>query len=253
MASAVDVERPGAMPLNNARDWQGSRKLGDVPAYIRRGFISKVYTILSVQLLLNLMIGGVMYGSMSIRDAHKYAGVAMACSLFSLVLLLSVTCCCAQLMRKFPHNFLFLFGFTVGESVAVGFACLMYSLPSVLLALASTCAVVVCLTVYAVYTKHDFTGWNPYLQAVLWTMICFSLTMFIWSFFAPIPEAVQMVYSFLGVILFSLYIVYDTQCIVGGRQRQLEIDDYCLAALMLYLDILNLFLHLLRLLGRRRD
>lgn len=61
-------------------------------------------------------------------------------------------------------------------------------------------------------------------------------------------------YSGASALLFSMYIVYDVQLIVGGKhkQHQFSLDDYCFAALNIYLDIINLFLHLLRLFGERR-
>lgn len=49
--------------------------------------------------------------------------------------------------------------------------------------------------------------------------MCFSLTMSMWSFFAPIPAGMRMVYALGGVLLFSFFIVYDTQLIVGGAHK----------------------------------
>ena len=55
--------------------------------------------------------------------------------------------------------------------------------------------------------------------------------------------------STVGALLFSLFIVHDTQLVVGGKKRQLNTSDYVLGAITLYLDIVNLFLHLLRILS----
>jgi len=48
-----------------------------------------------------------------------------------------------------------------------------------------------------------------------------------------------------GAALFSLYIVYDVHMIA----RKLSPDEYIPASISLYLDILNLFLHILRILS----
>merc|ERR1719343_1370915 len=62
-----------------------------------------------------------------------------------------------------------------------------------------------------------------------------------------------MMYDFVGVLLFTFYIVYDTQLIIGGSHKvQFSIDDYCFAALNLYLDVINLFQQILRLLGDQK-
>ena len=51
----------------------------------------------------------------------------------------------------------------------------------------------------------------------------------------------------VGAILFSLFIIYDTHMIM----HRVSPEDYMFATINLYLDILNLFLHLLRLLSKR--
>ena len=59
-----------------------------------------------------------------------------------------------------------------------------------------------------------------------------------------------------GVAVCSLYIIYDTQLIIGGKHKrcaQLSIDEYIYAAMILYLDIMRMFLELLRLLGAARS
>ena len=55
----------------------------------------------------------------------------------------------------------------------------------------------------------------------------------------------------VGVLLFSFYLLYDTQIIIGGKHRryQIEEDSYVLASVALYLDIINMFLYILELLN----
>lgn len=38
--------------------------------------------------------------------------------------------------------------------------------------------------------------------------------------------------------LYSMYLIYDTQLIIGGKSHELQIDDYILGALFLYIDII---------------
>lgn len=58
-------------------------------------------------------------------------------------------------------------------------------------------------------------------------------------------------YCVFGVILFGIYILFDTQMIIGGKRLQLSMDDYVIGALILYIDIIQMFLYLLSLFGRR--
>ena len=110
-----------------------------------------------------------------------------------------------------------------------------------------TAIVVVCLIIYASSTKRNFTSYYPYLWIFVLSVCIFGFSL-IWL---PYGYAI---YSALGVLIFSAYIVYDTQTIVGGKGRiELDIDDYVYGALMLYLDIINLFIYILSLLSMTHD
>lgn len=54
----------------------------------------------------------------------------------------------------------------------------------------------------------------------------------------------------VGALIFSLYIVYDTQMMMGGKHKySLSPEEYIFAALNLYLDIINLFRYVLCIVG----
>lgn len=78
-------------------------------------------------------------------------------------------------------------------------------------------------------------------------------TLIIWGFFARFAFhsfAFSQVYAVGGVVIFSLFVLYDTHAIT----TYLCYDDYVLGAINLYLDFINLFLFVLQLLtGMRRD
>ena len=58
----------------------------------------------------------------------------------------------------------------------------------------------------------------------------------------------NIIYSSVGALLFSFCIVYDTQLIIGGKHKySYDVNDHVFAALSLYLDIINLFTYLLRI------
>merc|ERR1719323_2617612 len=137
-----------------------------------------------------------------------------------------------------------------------GFVASLYTAKSVLLALGVTCAVFFALTAFACLTGTDFTGMGPYLFAALLSLVAFGFTMCCYTLLTHqrVDNVVHLVYAVFGVILFSLYVVYDTQKIVGGEHKafQFSVDDYVFAALNIYLDVINLFLFILRIMGERR-
>jgi FtsH-binding integral membrane protein len=63
-----------------------------------------------------------------------------------------------------------------------------------------------------------------------------------------------IIYSGIGALLFSAYLIFDTQMIIGGkRDRYMEfsVDDYVPAAISLYIDIVQLFIYMLQIFGDR--
>ena len=104
------------------------------------------------------------------------------------------------------------------------------------------------ILLYSILTKRDFTV----MGGSLFTLLIILIFMGIASAFIH-DQTYNLIYSGFGALLFSVYIIYDTQLIIGGENKKYQIapDDYVLAALTLYLDIVNLFLYILSLLDRR--
>lgn len=102
------------------------------------------------------------------------------------------------------------------------------------------------LTIYAIFTKSDFTM----MWGVIWILF---MSFLVFGIFTGIGFSYWLynLYCVFGVILFGIYIIFDTQMIIGGKRLQLSMDDYVIGALILYIDIIQMFLYLLSLFGRR--
>lgn len=229
-------------------DYTEQRVNDIIDGEVRSGFVQKVYGILSVQLIITAAIAA----PIAAQDPHWVAEnvrTCQACMIISLVAVVSVGCCFQNIARQVPYNYLFLLLVTVCEAVVVGFICAMYTANSVILAVLETAGIFFGLTLYACTTKSDFTGFGPYLATALWGLLLTSMI----SFFLP-GDSLRYMISGFGAILFSFYIVYDTQMICGGKHKQgaYGVDDYVFAALNIYLDIINLFLYILELFGDRK-
>ncbi len=67
-------------------------------------------------------------------------------------------------------------------------------------------------------------------------------------------KILSIVYASIGAFLFSCYIIFDTQLMMGGGHKYaLDPEEYIFAALNLYLDIINLFLFILQIIGNSRN
>ncbi len=95
------------------------------------------------------------------------------------------------------------------------------------------------LTVFAMNTKRDFTTMGKILFITLIIVVVAGLI----NIFLHLP-LLQLIIASVSAILFSFFILYDTQNIIRGNVTN-EIE----AAVSLYLDFLNLFISLLQILG----
>ena len=73
-------------------------------------------------------------------------------------------------------------------------------------------------------------------------IIIITIPLFFWTGY-------YVFYCAFGILVYSLYIIYDTQLILGQFGYKYNVDDYCLAALNLYIDIIYLFIRILSLLA----
>lgn len=244
--------------LGKSREPQQLLALADTST--RNGFVRKVYGILGVQLLVTMLVGALMvrHGREWLKSNPSVILGVVALSTFMSLVISCIFCCCPDTMRKTPQNYGLLVVFTLAEGVLVGFACLQYTLGSVILCCGLTGFVTLGLTLYATNSKTDFTGFGPYLFCALLVIFGMGVMMSLASSFGLMGSAtfgaLQMVYAGAGALVFSCFIVYDTQMIIGGKhQNEFCVDDYCMAAISLYIDVINLFLSLLQLFGARDD
>ena len=101
------------------------------------------------------------------------------------------------------------------------------------------------LTAYATLSRRDFSAWGAFFMVGLWVLIA---SMLLNMFF---PSTLGSLWIAGGVVLvFSGLLVFDTWRI--SRSGRYGPDDYIPAALNIYLDLLNLFLGIIRLLGGGR-
>ena len=131
----------------------------------------------------------------------------------------------------------------------------IYTSASIVSTLFVTAGTFGVLSIWAMTTKRDLTGWGKYLVAGLVGLIIASIV----NFFLRSSQ-LEWLISIAGVVLFMGLTAYDTR-IIKSWSDQLSADDAAndqvrklaiVGALKLYLDFINLFIFLLRILGRRR-
>uniref|UniRef100_A0A3B4UIV9 Zgc:110410 n=1 Tax=Seriola dumerili TaxID=41447 RepID=A0A3B4UIV9_SERDU len=225
----------------------GSEDSGFSDAAIRRGFIRKVYLTLMIQLLVTV---GIICAFLFWDTLREWAWDNNWFS-YSVMVLIVALSCCDNLRRQVPLNFIALGLFVIWGAFPTPYlfdisVCRNFDAEAVLWAVGATAVVSFALSLFAMQSKWDFTAANGSLWVFAWTLVSFALLCAILR-----SQYLNIMYACLGTLLFSLYLVFDTQLILGGKHRKYEVspEEYVFAALNLYLDIVSLFLLLLQLIG----
>jgi FtsH-binding integral membrane protein len=268
----MDVER-NALLGNDAQEREAvfTRSCSDksLPASVRIDFIKKTYGLLTYMLLITFAMACPFVLRPQDTKAFFFArpwilvltSAVFLCMYAVNFCLITSTLCgdgsfvssYIKMFKTFPQNYIFLTVISLAFGVMTGFCCMQYKAQSVLLVFLMTASIIVCLSIYAVRTKADFTGHNMYFMGAICGLMMTS--MFCMIFPGPF---MQKIVAGMGSILFAALIIRDTQMIFGeidaaGGIRSVEytIDMYAFAAYQLYLDFINFFLDMLRLLGER--
>lgn len=135
-----------------------------------------------------------------------------------------------------------LLGFALGPLLSM-YLKLPHGPQLVATALGGTGAIFLGLSAYALTTRRDFNFMGGFLFVGMLVVVGASLL----NIFLAIP-AVSLAVSAAVVMLMSGFILFDTSRMVHGG-----VDNYILATVSLYMNIFNLFISLLQLLGIMRD
>ncbi|PIZ71509.1 hypothetical protein COY07_04815 [Candidatus Peregrinibacteria bacterium CG_4_10_14_0_2_um_filter_43_11] len=156
----------------------------------------------------------------------------------------------SQKMSALTASLVFL-GYSALTGLTLSTIFLIYTAASIAQVFIVTAGMFAVMSAYGYFTKKDLTGWGSFLFMSLIGLIIASLVnMFMNSHF------LTWVTTYAGIIIFVGLTAYDTQKL--KRFAHVQADDstfrklVIIGALTLYLDFINLFLHLLRAMGDRR-
>ncbi|KAI0837906.1 transmembrane BAX inhibitor motif-containing protein [Hypoxylon sp. FL0890] len=233
---------PRSSEDNIPDDFKFGGSVAEATIDIRNQFIRKVYTILTAQLIATGVVSGLSFWSTGYRAWIQYHPALVWVSLIGSIVFMLLT---YWKRKSYPTNLLFLSGFTLLEAYTISVIVSFYDSSIVLNAVLLTGGIFVFLTLFACQTKYDFTSWMPYLFGALWGLVLFGF-MFM---FLPYSSTGELIYGGLAALIFSGYILVDTQLVI----RHHHVEEEIAAAISLYLDIINLFLAILRILNSQSN
>ncbi len=196
--------------------------------------------------------GSLLFGTIGAYLAMPFAPSITGGAMFGIFVLEIISLIALIFLKDKPViNVFLLFAFTFLTGVAL--VPLLYSvlaLPAgvsiVAQALLGTTIVFGIMSLFAIKTRSDLSNWGKVLFFALIGIIVASLINLVAVYFFGFAQAglVSVIISGVATIVFSLYIAYDTQNIIRGRY-----ESPIMAAISLYLDVYNLFVSLLNILG----
>ena len=184
------------------------------------------------------------------KDVQQWIFSNMWLWYLCLVAFMCISCgmmCHYKKIRKVPLNYALLGMYTITYSYVIAAIIPLYRAEAAVYAAVATFLMFIGLTAYACLTKNDMTKMGGLLSTVCMMVFCFILFQFIIGY----NKILHLVFVIVIILITSMWIIHDTQLIVGGKHHryQLELDDYVIGAMIIYSDIMTIFLYILQLFG----
>ncbi|KAN0061489.1 hypothetical protein ACQY0O_006336 [Thecaphora frezii] len=242
-ASSADnlFDHPRSENDNDSDDFKYGVTVEQSSPEIRAMFLRKVYSVLFFQILGTTVVAAIM-------TTQQIAGWVQQNQWAMILPLIGSLVTMGFLYWKrhsHPTNLVLLGLFTLLESVSLGTVITYVDQKIVLQAMVITAFTFLGLTLFTLQSNYDFSSLGGWLFGGLMVLVGAGFV----SVFLPYNQTLDLVTAVGGCVVFSLYVVYDTWLI----QRRLSAEEWVLANLSLYLDIINLFISILRVLNGTRD
>ncbi|MBR2101404.1 MAG: Bax inhibitor-1/YccA family protein [Prevotella sp.] len=211
----------------------------------------KVYTWMALALAITGFTSWFVANSPGIISTlFTSSGLIIGLCIAELVLVIALSAAINKLSLTTATLMFVLYSVLNGVTLASIF--LIYTAESITKVFFITAGTFAAMAAYGYFTKKDLTSWGKILfMALIGIIIASVVNIFMHS------SMLSLIVSYAGVIVFVGLTAYDAQKI---KQMLIDADSVndstqkiaLMGSLMLYLDFINLFLHLLRILGDRR-
>lgn len=214
-------------------------------------FMVKVYTWMTLALALTGAVAYYTAGSerlLRVIFSSKFTFYGLIIAELVLVVVLSAA---INKMSAFMATFVFLF-YSAVNGLTLSAIFLLYTSGSIASTFLVTAGTFAAMSAYGYFTKKDLTRWGSLLFMALIGLIIASVVNWFLN-----SETLYWISTYAGVLIFTGLTAYDTQKIkkqnkIGNEGTEEDRKEAILGALTLYLDFINLFLYLLRIMGKRR-
>lgn len=224
MKALSDVEYASdALVIDNA----------DVASAVHRGTVRKVYGLLCVQLCFTAGMVAAATSRPDVLAVVTHPAVAATSAIVSI----SAVCATPCVAHRWPSNLLLLGTVTATLSVPVAAVAALAPPQCIVAALGGTAGAFLGAMALVSASVRMPTACEQWLAMATLAALPMALLQHLWL------PASSAVIAWGGVVLFTAWIVYDVDVLC----RRATVDDAVVAALHLYLDLVNLFLCVLQI------
>lgn len=218
---------------------------------VARDFMYKVYGWMAAALMISAGVAYYTFATPAVYQAVFNSGLIWALFIGQLALVIFLTAMINKMNTATAVMSYVLYAALSGLTLSSIF--MMYTLSSIAATFVVAAGMFAFMAVWGYLTQEDLSSMSSFLMMGLVGLVIAGLV----NIFLRSP-GFSYVISAIGVIVFALLTAYDVQKIKQLGAHMLAQGDVVtkvaiLGALTLYLDFINLFLYLLRFMGRRRD
>lgn len=206
------------------------------------GLIRKVYGILFFQLVVTFSIAFFASGSQvgsPVFNFFNSSGLLIGSLIFLLISAIVVFAC----YQIVPINYIATLFFTLSMALFISCITCLFDRDTVLLAIGITLAVAGGVTILSLFIS-EVVIWAYVLMIFILTLMVYLVVLLILtspSYDRYGSRGLFSLYCSLYAMIFAIYIAIDAQIVASG----LEVDEYIVGAVMIYIHIIYLFLYIL--------
>ena len=212
---------------------------------LRKKFVRKTLFTFSLSLFTTL---GFCIGFKNLPNANNFIKSELGEALYILsvsttFLTMFVCLCCEDLLRKSPSKYIIYSLFVLAVSYSLGITSLYIRGDILYISIIITTGTTTSLILYSFIATRDFTEYYTYVVAIFMCLIFIGIVNIFFN-----NTIIQIIISGGGALVFACFIVFDMQMILGQKhiKYKYSIDDFILAAMSLYLDVINMFLYIIQ-------
>ena len=210
--------------------------------------MSKSFIWMFIGLLVTFITGyAVSHNETMIINIFRNSTYWILC-IVELILVIFLSAKVRTMGKNTAKIFFILYSFVSGLTFSSIF--IVYKLTSILFVFLLAAIIFLVFGLIGYYTKLDLTKWGTYLMMALFAVIiCFIINIF------TANETFDLVLSIICILVFIGFTAYDVQKIKAlAEEEDIPEDNLSIiSALNLYLDYINIFLHLLSIVGNSKD